>query len=108
MKRLPFIIMLIGLFILLFMLTFSSPITINSPSELTNLAENTKVQTTGRVVSERILYEQTKLLKLDNNLEITCNACPSYINRTLTILGTSEIYINRTQITTLRIKTINS
>ena len=103
MKRLSFGVMLIGLFLLLFLLTFSSPIIINNPSELSKLTENTKVQTTGKVISERVLYEQTKILKLDNNLEIICNACPSYINRTLNILGTSGIYINRTQITALRI-----
>jgi len=103
MKRLAFAITIIGIFVLIILLNLSSPTVINNYSELSKLTDNTKVQTTGRVVSERILYEDTKLLKLDNNIEILCQACPLYINRTLEVIGTIETYINRTQINALKI-----
>lgn len=103
MRRLAFAITIIGIFVLLILLNLSSLIIINNSSDLSKLTDNTKVQTTGRVVSERVLYEDTKLLKLDNNIEILCQACPSYVNRTLEVIGTSEIYINRTQINALKI-----
>lgn len=103
MKILAFIITLAGIFTLLILLNLSHPIVINSPKGLSGLEQNTKVQTTGRVISERTLYENTKLLKLDNNVEVLCQACPAYINRTLNVLGTSETYINRTQIAALKI-----
>ena len=103
MRRLAFAITILGIFVLIILLNLSSPIVINNYSELSKLTDYTKVQTQGRVISERILYADTKLLKLDNNLEILCQACPSYINRTLQVIGTSETYINRTQINALKI-----
>lgn len=103
MKRLALAITLLGIFVLIILLNLSSPAVINSYSELSKLTDYTKVQTTGKVISERIIYENTKLLKLDNNIEILCKACPSYINRTLKALGTSETYLNKSQITALRI-----
>jgi len=103
MRRLAFAVAIIGIFMLLILLNLSSPKVINNYSELSKLTDNTKVQTQGRVISERILYENTRLLKLDNNIEILCQACPSYINRTLEVIGTSEVYINRTQVNALRI-----
>ena len=103
MRRLAFAITLAGIFILLMMLNLTNPLIVDNYSSLSTLTEYTKVQTTGRVISERVLYENTKLLKLDNNIEVLCQACPSYVNRTLQVIGTSETYINRTQITALKI-----
>jgi hypothetical protein len=103
MKILALSLALLGIFVLIILLNFSSPIIVGNPSELSKLEDNTKVQTQGRVISERTLYEQTKLLKLDNNIEILCQACPPYINRTLKAIGTVETYINRTQVNALKI-----
>jgi hypothetical protein len=103
MKRLALAIVILGIFVLLLMLNLSSPVIIDNYSELSKLTDYTKVQTTGKVISERILYENTKLLKLDNDIEILCKACPSYVNRTLEVLGTSETYVNRTQVNALKI-----
>jgi hypothetical protein len=103
MRRLAFAITILGIFVLIVLLNLSSPKIINNYSSLSKLTDYTKVQTTGRVVSERILYGDTKLLKLDNNIEVLCQACLSYVNRTLYVIGTSESYINRTQINALKI-----
>ena len=103
MRRLSFAITILGIFILMILLNLHSPSIINNYSEISKLTYYTKVQTTGRVISERILYEDTRLLKLDNNIEVLCQACPTYINRTLQVIGTSETYINRTQVTALKI-----
>jgi len=103
MRRLAFAITIIGIFILIIMLNLTNPLIVDNYSSLSKLTDYTKVQTQGRVISERILYEDTKLLKLDNDIEILCQACPSYINRTLQVIGTSETYINRTQVTALKI-----
>ena len=103
MRRLAFAITIIGIFVLIILLNLSSPLVVDSSSSLSKLVDNSKVQVTGRVISERILYEDTNLLKLDNNIEVLCQACPTYINRTLQVIGTSETYINRTQVTALKI-----
>lgn len=100
MKKLAFAITIAGIFILLIFLNFKSPVNIDNSSELSLLTENTKVKTTGKVVSEK-QYGDFKILKLDNNIEITCQPCPKALNRTFTIIGTSTSYLNRTQITAL-------
>ncbi len=103
MRRLSFALTIAGLFILLIILNFSSPVLVDNPSQLSTLEQNTKVQTSGKVVYER-QYQTVKTLKLDNGIEILCNSCKSQINRTITVIGTVEIYQNRTQIQALRIE----
>ena len=103
MKILALSISLLGILILIIMLNLSNPIIVDNSSQLKDLQDYTKIQTQGKVISERTLYENTKLLILDNNIEIICNSCPSYINRTLHIIGTTETYINRTQVQALKI-----
>jgi hypothetical protein len=102
MRRLSFALTIAGMFILLILLNFQSPITVNSPSDLSSLEQNTKVQTQGKVLSER-QYQTTKTLKLDNDIEILCNTCKSQINRTIRVIGTIERYQNKTQIQALKI-----
>lgn len=104
MRRLSFIVTLTGIFILLILINFSSPKTITGPQQLEKLTDYTKVQTSGRVISERILYDETKLIKIDNNIEIICNSCPVYLNKSISVIGTSEKYENKTQIVALKIK----
>lgn len=103
MRRLSFIIVIIGLVLLVSLLQFYPPKQVNSPEELSFLQPNQKVQTQGTVLSERTLYEKTNLLKLDNGIEITCNTCPSYLNKSIALAGLVEKYQNKTQISALRI-----
>jgi hypothetical protein len=103
MKLLALALTLTGIFILLVLLNFSPLIVVSAPSDLSKLADNTKVSTTGKVLSERILYEQTKLLKLNNSLELICSSCPNYQNQTLKVIGLIDKYENKTQISALRV-----
>ncbi|MEM4259190.1 MAG: hypothetical protein QXS38_00285 [Candidatus Pacearchaeota archaeon] len=106
MKRLSFVITILGIFILLVLLNFQSPKIINRYEELSNLPDNTKVQTSGMVLSEK-KYASTKIIILNNSLEINCKSCPSYpsyINRTITVTGIVKKYQNRPQIQALRLK----
>jgi hypothetical protein len=103
-KKITLIITILGIFTLLILLNFSKPAIIDNYSSLKKLTDNTKIQTTGKVVSERILYESTKLIKLNNSIEIICNSCPNYLNQTINVIGTTETYGNKTQVNALKIK----
>ena len=105
MRKIAFMLTIIGIFFLLMFLNFQTPIVVNGYSSLSKLEDNAKVQTHGIVLYERTLYGETKLLKLDNGIEITCKSCLSYINRTLEVIGTIERYQNKTQILALSIST---
>jgi len=102
MRRIAFIATFLGLFALLLMLNLSSPVIVSNSSSLSVLEVNSKVQTTGKVIAER-QFEQTKILKLENGIEITCKSCPNYLNRTVSIEGIVNKYLNKTQIEALRV-----
>jgi len=102
-KKVTLTITLLGIFTLLILLNFSAPIVVDNSSSLSSLEDNTKVQIQGKVISERTLYERTKLIKLDNNIEIICNSCPDYLNQTIEVVGITETYENRTQVKALKI-----
>ena len=103
MKIISLAITLLGILFLLIILNFSSPKIIDSSLSLQNLPENTKIQTQGKLISERTLNENTNLMKLDNDIEIICINCPKYLNQTIKLTGIIEKYQNRTQIKLLRI-----
>lgn len=104
MKKLALALALAGIFILLLILNLSSPIKITNSSDLSELPENTKVRTTGKVVSEK-LYSDLRIITLDTGIQVTCTDCPSYHNKTLEVTGVVEAYINRTQIAALSLST---
>jgi len=105
MKKLALTLSLIGIFALFMILNFSHPIQITAQSDLQNLIDNTKVQVQGRVVSEK-QYSTEKVLKLDNNIEVSCTSCPNYLNKTIQVIGTIENYQNRTRIISLSVKKV--
>ena len=102
-KKIALISALLGIFALFMLLNLSTPAKISSPKEMSALVDNSLVSTTGKVVSERILYKRTKLIVLDNKIELICSSCPSYANKTIQATGTTEKYENKTQISVLRI-----
>ena len=103
MKTLSLSITLIGIFVLALLLNLHSPIIVDNSLSLSKLEVNSKVQTTGRVISERRLYENTNLIILNSNIEIICDSCPIYQNKTLSVIGIIEKYQNKTQIQALKI-----
>jgi len=103
MKKLSFIITLLGILILLVIMQFSSSIQVNSPSELENLIDNQKLVVSGKVIEEKI-YEKSKTLILDNKIEVVCNNCPSYFNKNIIVSGISDNYNNKNKIIALKIK----
>lgn len=109
MKKLSFAIALLGIFMLLILLNILSPVAVNNSSDLSKLIENTKVQATGKIISERTLYANTKLINLDNNIEIICIGCQNYLNQTIKVVGITdkyEKYENKTQIKALKIEKV--
>ena len=78
----------------------------NYQSELSKLEENKKVQTSGRVIKEN-KYENTKILTLDNSIQVICNSCPPKLNRSIDVTGFVEKYQNKTQIKAISIRDLS-
>jgi len=102
MRKLTFILVLLGIFALFILLNLQKPLEITSPSQLSNLEINQKVLISGKVVSES-LQGSTRLLKFNNSLEVCIKSPISYVNRTLTLIGITSKYLNKTEIQALRI-----
>jgi len=101
MRRISFVLAILGILILLVILVSQKPISISSYEELANLTANSKIITSGFVI------QQTSYsIKLDNNLSLYCNNCPSCKNKNVSIIGIIEDYNNKKEINVLKIKII--
>lgn len=103
MKKISFMISVLGIFILL--LAFAlPPKIISSPSELSSLIPNQKIIIQGRVVKETY-SENYKTLALDNEIQLKCDiSCPNYLNKKVSALTILEPYNNKNYLRVLKIK----
>jgi uncharacterized membrane protein SpoIIM required for sporulation len=105
MRKIAFILTILGMLVLFSILLFQKPILINSPEELTKQIPNQLVQAKGTITQENTI-KNSKILLLDNNLKASCDLyCPKYLNKSLTIIGTYDEFYS--QIKILEIKEIN-
>ena len=98
-KTISLLISLAGISLLFFLAYFLPPQQVNSYSEL---KENSFVQTSGKVISERN-FSDFSIIKLDNDITITCN-CQGFINKTIDAEGKVTAYEGELQITSYNIK----
>jgi preprotein translocase subunit YajC len=93
------VISILGIFILLLIISNLQPKKISNYSEL---AEGDYVHVTGKIISLKN-YQDFSLIKLDNNITITCN-CKFRVNSTIKVIGKVELYQNNLQISADKIE----
>ena len=71
--------------------------------KLDGLEINQRIVLTGRVISERVIYSDEKLLVLDKNITLICSGCGSYLNSEIMVEGVVEEYEGEKQVRVLRI-----
>lgn len=105
MRKIAFIIAIIGLFILLFLAFFQTPKKIDSPEKLNSLEKNERVFIEGKVASLKhtknsiILYLETK------NITIVCDkSCEDVNKKEIYVEGIIEEFKGKKQIKALKIK----
>ncbi|MCH7567849.1 MAG: hypothetical protein IIA87_00335 [Nanoarchaeota archaeon] len=102
MRRISFIIVILGIFVLLVLLIFP-PIEIEEIESLDEIEVNEKISLSGEVIDERI-FEDFKILKI-GEIEVVCN-CPigeSYLGKNVSVIGLVEEFNERKQIRVLRL-----
>lgn len=104
MRRFAFIIAILGIFVMALLLEFGSVREIESYAELEELEVNAKVLVGGNVVEERILYEGTRLLKLENGVEVVCECAGSFNGEKVLVEGAVSEYEGKKQVEALRIR----
>ncbi|MDP1695632.1 MAG: hypothetical protein Q8L29_01810 [archaeon] len=100
MKKLALFLALIGIFILLTILNYSSPLPINSSKNISSININQKISLSGKVTSQT----SAKLI-IDKNLEVYCGcSSKNYLNKNVSILGVMGEYYGEKIINALIIK----
>ena len=96
---------LIGIFTLILIYLFSTPLEIKNQRQLNKLLDNQKIKISGKVISEKN-YQNYKLIILDKKLSLECkNPCKSYLNKSIETVAVIDKYNNRTYIKIKSIKT---
>lgn len=101
--KISFVVSFLGIFLLLLLSTIQKPRQVNSYEDL-KLREN--VKTTGKIISINS-FNDFSIVKLDNNITITCN-CKLQENKTITLGGKVTEYENKLQIQAENIKIIEN
>ena len=104
MRKIAFILTILGMLCLLSILLFQKPVFINSPKELAKQIPNQLVQTSGLVTEERYI-SNNKILLFDNEIKASCDSsCSNFINKTVEIRGTYDDFYNQIKILEIKEK----
>jgi hypothetical protein len=93
MKRTVLLISLMGLFLLILINNFSTPIKISSQNEINNLVENEKVIVSGIVINEKTSTNNI-ILTLNNNVSVYYDSITikSLKGKNITVIGIIDTY----------------
>jgi len=104
MRKISFILCILGMFALLSILLFQKPTNISNSESLSSLIPNTLIQVSGIVIQETII-KNSKILLLDNELKASCDlSCPKSLNKTVEIIGTYDDFYNQIKILEIKEK----
>lgn len=96
------IIVVLGMVFLGFMLMQEGKV-VSNLEELKELEANQKVVLKGIVGEERVLYGRTKLLVLDNGIELICDCLESFVEKSVEVEGVVSEYEGKRQVEVLKL-----
>lgn len=97
MRRWAFVIFVLGIFIM-FVLGEYYIFEIEGGEGLESLEINSRVRVSGEVISERVIYQGTRLLELDNGINVLCECKENLLTKKLFVVGKVSEYDGRKQI----------
>ena len=98
--KISLIISIIGVSALMYFY-LSQPIKNVNTESIKEFKRGVLIEIHGIIINERIINNKFKILNLKddfNEIEITCSKCPSYLNQEVKIIGKTELYNGRMQI----------
>ena len=102
MKKITFVFFILGMFVLAGFYFFDSE-EIDELKDLENLEINSRVFVSGTVIDERFLYEGTKLLVLNNRIDLVCECSENFKGRKVFAEGIVQEYEGKRQVLVLSI-----
>ena len=108
-KKIAFIVALLGIAILLGLLFFSDYKVVSNSEELDGLEINSKVKVVGKVGSERIAGEDFKILRMEGfDFDITCDCCgEDLLDKEVEINGIVSEYEGQKQVEALVVELVS-
>ncbi|MFH1802246.1 MAG: hypothetical protein ABH864_02220 [archaeon] len=98
MRRWAFVVFVVGMFVL--MLMFNTGFKqVENDEALQSLEVNVRVETSGEVVSERIIYPGTKLLNMGNGIDVVFSGEGNFLGKEVSVVGRVSEYAGRKQVT---------
>lgn len=102
MRRWAFIIAILGMFVLALLMNL--PVReVDSYEEISGLEINTRVKISGEITSERVIYEDEKLLTLDNGVDLIYQGGGGFNGEEVEVIGLVSEYEGKKQITVEKI-----
>jgi hypothetical protein len=86
MRRWAFVVFVVGVFTM-FVLMNLSPKEISESREIEKLELNSRVSISGEVVSEKVIYEGTKILELGSGIIVLCECDGSFKGKEIKVVG---------------------
>jgi len=99
MRRWAFVVAVFGMFVLVMFLGFFG----KEVESLEGLEVNQKVYLEGEVVEERFLFGNSRLLVLDNGIELVCECSGSFKGRDVEVVGVVSEFEGNKQVEVLEI-----
>jgi len=100
MRRWAFVVTVLGMFVLSLFLSFGE----KKVESLEGLELNQRVSVSGKVVDERVIFESTKLLVLDSDIELICEGCLGVFDgRKVSAVGVVSEFEGKKQVEVLKI-----
>jgi len=108
--KVSLIISIMGIFLLILLSSQINPLKTDCEA-IQNLKPNTYISLSGKIISEREITMDFKVLKLKDSfadVEITCNDCNNYkyLNKTIEVVGKTSVYKEKIQISASKIQII--
>lgn len=97
MRRWAFVVFVIGIFVM-FILANQLIEEVMDETDLSRLELNARVSLSGKVVGEKIIYDGTKLLELEDGIEVVCESDFSFVDRNVRVIGKVSEYDGKRQV----------
>ncbi|MBU0977150.1 MAG: hypothetical protein KKD18_01925 [Nanoarchaeota archaeon] len=97
MRMWAFIVFVVGMFVMFVLFNLPARV-VADEGELEGMVLNTRVFVSGVVAEERVLYEGTKLLKLDGGVEVVAESIENFEGKNVEIWGMVSDYEGKKQV----------
>jgi len=105
MRRFAFVVAVLGMLVLVFLL-IGDPEEILDYGDLEDLEVNERIVVSGKVESERFIFRGSKLLILEEGIEVICECVGDYEGKEIVVEGIVSEFEGEKQVSALKITTL--